>query len=147
MTERLRRGQNGRKQTRKKNGNNVNCKTDNSHGRRCTNFEFKWWLRRGTDGRERGERCKESIKKRKREEGHAENLKRDDGKRMRTDGNERKVGKEDEELREIVKYLKQLDKMENKKASGKTQEDVEVAEVEVNEEEEEWDDRRRTTTR
>ena len=35
--------------------------------------------------------------------------------------------------------------MENKKESGKTQEVVEVAEAEVNEEEEEWDDRRRTT--
>ena len=37
--------------------------------------------------------------------------------------------------------------MENKKESGKTQEIVEVAEVEVNEEGGRVDDRRRTTTR
>ena len=37
-----------------------------------------------------------------------------------------------------MSYLKELDKMENKKESGKVQEVVEVAEVEVNEEEEEW---------
>ena len=40
--------------------------------------------------------------------------------------------------RKTVRYLKELDKMENKKESGKTQEIVEVGEVEVNEEEEEW---------
>ena len=59
---------------------------------------------------------------------------------MRTDGNKRKAGEESEEsrLRKTVRYLKELDKMENKKESGKTQEVVEVAEVEVNEEEEEW---------
>ena len=37
-----------------------------------------------------------------------------------------------------MRYLKELDKMENKKESGKSQEVVEVAEVEVNEEEEQW---------
>ena len=37
-----------------------------------------------------------------------------------------------------MRYLKELDKMENKKESSKTQKIVEVAEVEVNEEEEEW---------
>ena len=44
-----------------------------------------------------------------------------------------------------MRFLKELDKMENKKESGKTQEVVEVAEVEVNEEEEEWMTRRTTT--
>ena len=65
---------------------------------------------------------------------------RDDGKWMRTDGNKRKAGEESEEsrLRKTVRYLKELDKMENKKESGKSQEVVEVAEVEVNVEEEEW---------
>ena len=37
--------------------------------------------------------------------------------------------------------------MENKKESGKTQEVVEVAEVEVNEEEEEWTTEEGTSTR
>ena len=71
---------------------------------------------------------------------HPEDPERDDGKWMRTDGNERKAGEESEEsrLRQTVRYLKELDKMENKKESGKVQEVVEVAEVEVNEEEEEW---------
>ena len=43
---------------------------------------------------------------------------------MRTDGNKRKAGEESEEsrLRKTVRYLKELDKMENKKESGKTQE-------------------------
>ena len=50
------------------------------------------------------------------------------------------AGEESEEsrLRKTVRYLKELDKMENKKGSGKSQEVMEVAEVEVNEEEEEW---------
>ena len=40
---------------------------------------------------------------------------------MRTDGNKRKAGEESEEsrLRKTVRYLKELDKMENKKVSGK----------------------------
>ena len=51
---------------------------------------------------------------------------------MRTDGNERKAGEEGEEsrLRKTVRYLKELDKMENTRRGQ--------AEVEVNEEEEEW---------
>ena len=58
---------------------------------------------------------------------------------MRADGNKRKAGEESEEsrLRKTVGYLKELDRMENK-VSGKAREVVEVAEVEVNEEEEEW---------
>ena len=93
-----------------------------------------------TNGREGGDGCKEALKKRKAEEDHPEDPERDDGKWMRTDGNKRKAGEESEEsrLRKTVRYLKELDKMENKKESGKTQEVVEVAEVEVNEEEEEW---------
>ena len=96
--------------------------------------------------REGGDGCKEAIKKRKAEEEHPEDPERDDGKWMRTDGDKRKAGEESEEsrLRKTVRYLKELDKMENKKESGKTQEHVQVAEVVVNEEEEE---RRRTTTR
>ena len=76
------------------------------------------------------------ARKRKADPGDPE---RDDGKWMRTDGNKRKAGAESEEsrLRKTVRYLKELDKMENKKGSGKTQEVVEVAELEVNEEEEE----------
>ena len=59
---------------------------------------------------------------------------------MRTVGNKRKAGEESEEsrLRKTVRYLKELDKMENKKGSAKSLEVVEVAEVGVNEEEEEW---------
>ena len=81
-----------------------------------------------------------AIKKRKAEEEHPEDPERDDGKWMRTNGNKRKAGEESEEsrLRKTVRYLKALAKMENKTESGKTQEVVEVAEVEVNEEEEEW---------
>ena len=69
-------------------------------------------------------------------QGHPEDPERDDGKWMRTDGNKRKAGEESEKgrLRKTVRYLKELDKMENKKESGKSQEVVEVAEVEVNEE-------------
>ena len=37
-----------------------------------------------------------------------------------------------------MRYKKESDKMENKRGSGKAQEIVEVAEVEVNEDEEEW---------
>ena len=61
---------------------------------------------------------------------------------MRTDGNKRKAGEESEEsrLRKTVRYLKELDKMENKKESCKSQEVMEVAEVEVNEEEERMTD-------
>ena len=90
-----------------------------------------------TNGREGGDGCKEAIKKRKAEEEHPEDPDRNDGKWMRTNGNKRKAGEESEEsrLRKIVRYLKELDKMENKE-SGKTQEIVEVAVVEVNEEEE-----------
>ena len=90
-------------------------------------------------GNEGGDGCKETTKKRKAEEEHPEDPERDDGKWMRTDGNKREAGAESEEsrLRKTVRYLKELDKMENKKGSGKTQEVVEVAEVEVNEEEEE----------
>ena len=87
----------------------------------------------------RGE-CKEITQKRKAEEEHPEDPERHDGKWMRTDGSKRKAGEESEEsrLRKTVRYLKELDKMENKKVSGKVQEVVEVAEVEVNEEVEEW---------
>ena len=93
-----------------------------------------------TDGREGGDGCKEAMKKRKAEEEHPEDPERDDGKWMRTDGYKRKAWEESEEsrLRKTVRFLKDFDKMENKKESGKTQEVVEVAEVEVNEEEEEW---------
>ena len=40
---------------------------------------------------------------------------------MRTEGNKRKAGEEDEEstLRKTVRYLKELDRMENKKESDK----------------------------
>ena len=83
---------------------------------------------------------KEAIKKRKAEEEHPEDRERDDGKWKRTHGSKRKAGEESEvsRLRKTVRYLKELDMMENKKESGKTQEVVEVAEVEVNEEEEGW---------
>ena len=93
-----------------------------------------------TDGRERGDGCKEAMKKRKAKEEHPEDPERDDGKCMRTDGYKRKAGEDSEEsrLRKTVRFLKDFDKMENKKESGKTQKVVEVAEVEVNEEEEEW---------
>ena len=93
-----------------------------------------------TSGREGGEGCKEAIKKRKAEEEHQEDPERDDGKWMRTDGNKRKAGEESEEsmLRKTVRYLKELDKMENKKESGQVQGVMEVAEVKMNEEEEEW---------
>ena len=91
-------------------------------------------------GHEGTERCKETTKKRKAEEEHPEDPERDDGKWMWTDGNKRKAGEESEEsrLRKTVRYLKELDKIENKKESGKVQVVVEVAEVEVNAEEEEW---------
>ena len=71
--------------------------------------------------REGGDGCKEATKKRKAEEKHPEDPERDDGKWMRTDGNKRKVGEEREEskLRKTVRYLKELDKMENQKGSGK----------------------------
>ena len=100
-------------------------------------------------GREGGDGCKEATKKRKAEEEHQEDPERDDGIWMRTDGNKRKAGEESEEsrLRKTVRYLKELDQMENKKESGKAQEVVEVAEVEVNKGGGKVDDRRRTTTR
>ena len=78
-----------------------------------------------TNGREGGDGCKEDIKKRKAEEEHQEDPERDDGIWMRTDGNKRKAAEESEESR-------------LRKSQAKTQEVVEVAEVEVNEEEEEW---------
>ena len=76
----------------------------------------------------------------KAEEEHPEDPERDGETWMRTDGNKRKAGEESEEsrLRKTVMYLKELDKMENKKEMGKVQEVVEVADVEVNEEPEEW---------
>ena len=72
-------------------------------------------------GHEGGDGCKETTKKRKVEEEHPEDPVRDDGKWMRTDGKKRKAGQESEEsrLRKTVRYLKELDKMENKKGSGK----------------------------
>ena len=90
-------------------------------------------------GHEGGDGCKETTKKRKAEEEHPEDPERNDGKWMRTDGNKRMAGEESEKsrLRKTVRYLKELDKMENMKESGKVQEVVEAAEVEVNEEEEE----------
>ena len=102
-----------------------------------------------TSGHEGGDGCKETIKKRKAEEEHPGDPERDDRKWMRTDGNQRKAEEESEEsrLRKTLRYLKELDKMENEKESGKVQGVVDVAEVEVNEEEEEWDDGRRITTR
>ena len=74
-----------------------------------------------TSGREGGEGCKEAIKKRKADEEHPEDPERDDGKWIRTDGKKRKAGEESEEsrLRKTVRYLKELDKMGNKKVSGK----------------------------
>ena len=74
----------------------------------------------GGDGR------KETTKKRKAEEEHPEDPERDDGKRMRTDGKKRKAEEESEEsrLRKTVRYLKELDMMENKKEMGKVQEVV-----------------------
>ena len=92
-----------------------------------------------TSGREGGDGCKEATKIRKADEEHPEDPMRDDGKWMRTDGNKRKAGEDSEEsrLRKTVRCLQELDKIENKKESGKVQEVVVVAEVEVNEEEEE----------
>ena len=89
-------------------------------------------MREETDARQKPRRGRQ-----KRE--HPGDPERDDGKWMRTDGNKRKAGAESEEsrLRKTVRYLKELDKMENKKESGKVQEVVDVAEVEVNEEGEE----------
>ena len=88
----------------------------------CTSFEFEWqWYQRRarsssatkTSGREGGDGCKEAIKKRKAEVEDPEDSERDDGKWMRTDGNERKAREESEEsrLRKIVRYLKELDKI------------------------------------
>ena len=118
---------------------------------RCTNFEFKWQWRRSTNAEleqqhnedechEGGEGCKETNKKRKAEEEHPEDSERDDGKWMRADGKKRKAGEESEKgrLRKTARYLKELDKIENKKGSRKSLEVVEVAEVGVNVEEEEW---------
>ena len=87
-------------------------------------------------GHEGGDGCKQTTKKRKAEEEYPEDPERDDGKRLRTGGNKRKAGEENEEsrLRKTVRYLKELDRMENKKEMGKAQEVVEVAEVEVKEE-------------
>ena len=71
-------------------------------------------------GHEGGDGCQEATKKRTAEEEHPEDPGRDDGKWMRTDGNKRKAGEESEEsrLRKTVRYLKELDKMENKKRGG-----------------------------
>ena len=59
----------------------------------------------------------------------------------RTEGNKRKAAEDEEEesrLRKTVRCLKALGRAEKEKESDKAQEVVEVAEVEVNEEEEEW---------
>ena len=56
---------------------------------------------------------------------------REDGRWMRTEGNERKTVEEEEES-------KTLERTEAKKESEETLEGVELAEVEVNDEEVEW---------
>ena len=65
---------------------------------------------------------------------------REDGKWMRTEGNKRKTVEEEEDsiLRKTVKFLKTLERTEAKKESEERLEVVELAEVEVNEEEVEW---------
>ena len=75
--------------------------------------------------------------KRKADGEHAEDPEGEDRKWMRTEGDERKTVKEEEEslLRKAVKYLKTLERAEAKKESEERQEVVELAEVDVNEEE------------
>ena len=60
--------------------------------------------------------------------------------RMRTEGNKQKTVDEEEEsmLLKTVKYLKTSERAEAKKGSEETQELVEWAEVDVNQEEVEW---------
>ena len=78
--------------------------------------------------------------KRKADCAYPEDPVRDDGKWMRTEGNKRKIVEEEEESmsRKTVKYLKTVERTEAKKESEETLEVVELAEVEVNEEEVEW---------
>ena len=59
---------------------------------------------------------------------------------MRMEGNKRKTAEEEEEsmLRKTVKYVKTLERTEAKKESEETLEVVDLAGVEVNEEEVEW---------
>ena len=92
-----------------------------------------------TSGREGGDGGKEAIRKRKAEEERPEEPERDDGKWMRTDGNKRKAVEESEESRlRKTEILEGIGQDGNKKGAGNTQKVVEVAEVDVNEEEEEW---------
>ena len=72
-------------------------------------------------GHEGGDGCKEATKKRKAEVEHPEDRERDDGKWMRIDANKRRAGEESEEsrLRNTVRYLKELDKMENNQGQAK----------------------------
>ena len=75
--------------------------------------------------------------KRKADGEHLEDAEREDGQWMRTEGNKRKTVEEQEEsmLRKTVMYLKTLERAEAKKDSEETQEVVELGDVEVNEEE------------
>ena len=81
-----------------------------------------------------------SRKEEKAEEQHPEEPERDDGKRMRNHGNKRKAGEESKESRlkkdsQELEGIRQDGEQEGVRESTGV---VEVAEVEVNEEEEEW---------
>ena len=71
---------------------------------------------------------------------HPENPQREDGKWMRTEGNKRKTVEEEKEsvLRKTVKNLLTWERAEEKTDSEEKKVVVDLAEVEVNEEEVEW---------
>ena len=75
--------------------------------------------------------------KRKADGEHPEDPEREDGKWMRTEGNKRKTIQEEgvSKLRKTVKYSKTSERTVAKKEPEETLEVVELAEVEVNEEE------------
>ena len=78
--------------------------------------------------------------KRKADGEHLEDPDRDKGQSMRTEGNKLQTVEEEEESmsRNTVKYLKTLERTEAKKESEETLEEMQLAGVEVNEEEVEW---------
>ena len=75
--------------------------------------------------------------KRNADDEHPKDPELEDGKWMRTEGHKRKTVEEDDEsmLRNTVKYLKTFERAEAKKESEEAQEVLELAEVELNEEE------------
>ena len=111
----------------------------------ANNNEFEQQQQRGTGTqgavatqREQAAPDRRVNDKRKADGEHREDPEREDGKWIRTVGNNRKTveGEVESMLRKTVKYRKTLERADAQKESEETLAAVEVAEVEVNEEEE-----------